>query len=239
MNAVREYVGLGLGALFLREDAYATMREESQPIVKGLIFVVLVAVVVALAAFVGTVLEWSTTPNLSNLKNIVLEEMQRTQWFQAMMRSPQGRQSFQQGYDLWWQVFGGMFGVDLIGAVLGIVFNPVGLVLRWLIYGVFAFLFARLLGGVGTLGQVLGSTALAVAPEMLRVLQLLPYVELGGLTIWGLVCTYVGIKTSTQLSPWRAFWATLLPPVLLLFGLFLFSCLIAGLVSTLIAGGGR
>jgi len=238
MNALSEYLNLGLGALFLQEETYAKMREDSKGVVKGLFFIVLVGVIVAAIAVVGKALEWSTTPDLSNLKNIVLQELQRAQWFQSMARSPQGMQGFRQGYDLWWQIFGSLFSVNVLGAVLNIFINPIILVLRWLIYGVVAFVFARLLGGKGNLSATLGCTALAVAPQMLGVVQVVPYAQLGGLTVWGLICTYLGMKVSNELSPWRAFWATVLPIILLIVLVILFGCIAGFAFGSLLSSGG-
>jgi hypothetical protein len=118
MSALSEYFNLALGALFLKEDSYEKMRGERSPFVKGLILIVLVGVIVAAVAIVGKVLEWGTTPDLSNLRNIVLQEMQNAPWFRAMARNPQAMQSFQQGYDLWWQIFGSMFGANIIRVVV-------------------------------------------------------------------------------------------------------------------------
>lgn len=239
MGALSEYINLGLGGLFLKEETYEKMRQEPNPLVKGLGLVVLVGGVVALFALVGQVLEWTTTPDLSNLKNIVLEEMQKTQWFRQMARNPRALEGFRQGYDLWWQIFGGMFGVNILGAVFNIVLNPIALLLQWLIYGFLVFLFARVLGGQGSLSQTLGCTALAVTPQMLGIVQVVPYAELGGLTIWALVCTYVGIKISGQLSPWRAFWATILPFIALVVLAILVGCMGGFAVGSLMSGGTR
>jgi hypothetical protein len=50
----------------------------------------------------------------------------------------------------------------------------------------------------------------------LNVFKVLPYVQIGGLAVWGTVCNYLAIKSAHQLSPARAFWATVLPFVVLL-----------------------
>lgn len=235
MNALSEYLNLGLGALFFKEETYEKMRDDQNPVVKGLILILLVSIIVALVTIVGRALEWSTTPDLSNLKNIVLEEMSRTPSSFPYVNTPE----FRQGYDLWWQFFGSMFGVSIVGAVLNVITNPISLVLRWLIFGVVVFVFARLLGGKGNLSQTLGCTALAVAPEMLNAFHVLPYVQVGGVAIWSLICTYLGVKISNQLSPWRAFWATLLPFVAFLFLAILFGCVCVGLPIAISSGGQR
>ncbi|MCL4487143.1 MAG: YIP1 family protein [Chloroflexi bacterium] len=237
MNALSEYFNLGLGALFLREDAFEKMREDARPFVKGFIFIVLVAAVVALVGMIGKLLEWSVAPDVSQIQRIVLEELQRMSWYKALARSSQGVQQFEQGYALWWQVFGPLFGVSIIGAVTNVITRPIGALLYWLIYGVLAYLFARLLGGTARLGQLLGCTALAIAPEMLRVLQVFPYVALPGLSVWGLICAFVGIKVAARLSPWRAFWATILPFVVFALIAALFTCIGFAALSTLFSGG--
>jgi len=65
-------------------------------------------------------------------------------------------------------------------AAVRIVTLPLWLVLIWLLYGVVAHLCARLLGGQGGLGQTLGRTALAVAPQLLNLATFLPYLVVGG-----------------------------------------------------------
>jgi hypothetical protein len=237
VNAIGEYWNLGLGALFMQEETYAQMRDDSRRVDKVLIFILLEGVVVALLATIGKLLEWSTTPDLSNIKNIVLEEMRNMTWFREMARTPQAVQQFQQGYDLWWQVFGGMFGVNMLGAILGVITNPIVLILRWVVYGIVVFVFAKMLGGKGTLSQTLGCTAIAFAPEALGAVQVLPYVQLAGVGIWGLICTYVGVKVSNQMTPWRAFWATVLPFIALGVIAILFGCIGGFALSAL--GGGR
>ena len=143
--------------------------------------------IVALVAVIGTVLEWATTHDLSNLQNIVLAELKQMSWYRQNARNPEFLRGFEQGYNQWWQFFGGMFKVDVLGAAINVILNPLALVLRWLLYGVLAHIFARMLGGKGTLSQTLGCTALAVAPEMLNVVTVIPYAQVGGVAIWGLI----------------------------------------------------
>jgi hypothetical protein len=114
----------------------------------------------------------------------------------------------------------------------------VGLVLRWLIYGLLAYLFASWLGGRGSLTDTLGVLALAVAPQVLNALTLLPYVQMGSVVaIWGILCAYVGLKVAHQL-PWhRALWAVLLPFILALVVAFVAACLGSAIFAALVKGG--
>jgi hypothetical protein len=103
---------------------------------------------------------------------------------------------------------------------------------------VVAYLFARLLGGQGGLGQTLGCTALAVAPQVLNLATFFPYLVVGGVVgTWTLLCRYVALKTCHRLTWNRALGATLLPYVALAVVVASFACL-GGVVFGLISGGG-
>ena len=106
-----------------------------------------------------------------------------------------------------------------------------------LIYGLLAYLFARWLGGTGDLSETLGVLALAVAPQAVNVLTLLPFVQIGNLVaIWGILCAFVGIKTAHKLSWQRALWATLLPFILVIAAMFLASCLGVAVFAAMVKG---
>jgi hypothetical protein len=229
---------LGWDALLLKEDAYERMRNAANPVVKGLILIIVVGVAVALLAFVGDVLEWATTPNLSQIKDTVYQYLTRMPWWQMANQNPQFRQMFDTWYNLGWRI-GMSFGTPSVGsAALGIILTPLGLIFRWLIYGLLAYLFSRWLGGTADLSETLGVLALAVAPQALVALTIFPYVELGGLVaIWGVLCAYVGLKTAHKL-PWnRAVWATLLPFILALGVVIFASCLGSAIVAAAVKGG--
>jgi hypothetical protein len=122
-------------------------------------------------------------------------------------------------------------------AALGIIGIPLGLVVRWLIYGLLAYVFARWLGGTGNLSQTLGVLALAVAPQALNLLTIIPFLQVGSIVaIWGVLCAYYGLKTAHGLSWTRAAWATLLPFILVVAVLILMGCLSAAILGTVLGG---
>jgi hypothetical protein len=127
---------------------------------------------------------------------------------------------------------------NLAKGVAGIILTPLGLVVRWLLYGLLAYVFARWLGGTADLSETLGVLALAAAPQALRAVTLLPYVGVDNLVaIWGVLCAYLGLKTAHKL-PWhRAAWATLLPFLLALLVLFLAACLASAMLAVVVRGG--
>jgi len=225
-------------ALFLSEEPYAEMREDSNPVGRGLVLIALIAVAVALVGLVGTTLEWATSPKMADIQRTVLEGIQRMPFYQEMQSNPEFREQFQRQFDLQWQIMSGVAGASIGGAASQIVLLPLGLAFTWLLYGVVSHLFARLVGGQGGLAQTLGCTALAVTPQLLNLAMFFPYLAVGGVVgTWTLLCRYVALKTCHRLTWNRALAATLLPYVALGVVVSFFACLVA-VVMSLIFGGG-
>lgn len=205
-----------LDALLLRDSAYRSMRDSPSPFVRGLVLVVSVGLVVAIFGIVGAALFQYTSPDLGAIQETVLQELQAMPWMEQI--PPSERQEFmdvfRQQYNLGWQI-ARIFVPSITNALINVVLNPIALIVGWLVYGLLAFLSARVLGGRGRLDQTYGTTALAVAPRMLGVVQIMPYVQTAGLGVWALVCNYLALKNTHELSPWRSFWATVIPFVLL------------------------
>ena len=242
MQQISRYAGLVAGALFLRTDAYEEMREARSPFLAGLIIIVVVGAIIALAALVGTALEWASSPSLADIQEVVYEGIIQMPWYQETLRMvPDYDQIFRQWYDFGWNM-GRTFGDSSPGSALGnVVLIPLGLIIVWLVYGLLAHLFARLLKGEATLPQTLGCTALAVAPQVLKLTELVPYVAVGGVVgTWTLICRYVALKQAHRLSWGRAFWATVLPLLtLLVLGLILaaIGVLVFGTLASVLLGG--
>jgi len=236
---MRDSIRTLIQAFFLGEGPYTEMREGPRPALRGLAIVALVGVAVALVGLVGTTLEWATTPNMAEVKETVLEGLQDMPWYQELRSSPEFREQFRQWYDRGWQIFPRLFGApDIPTAAVRVVTLPLGLALVWFLYGLLAHIVARMLGGRGGLGQTLGCTALAVAPQLLNVFTFFPYLIVGGIVgTWTLLCRYVALKACHRLTWSRTLAATLLPYVAFALVLGVFGCL-GVVVLGLISGGG-
>jgi len=238
MDGIVGSLRLGWNALLLKDDAYEEMSAADSPVVKGLVLILAVGVAVALFAFVGDVLEWASTPNLVEIKDIVHHYLTQMPWWQPAVRGdPAFVAIFDQWYNLGWSI--ALTLAPSVGsAAANIIVTPLALIIRWLIYGLLAYLFARWLGGTADLSQTLGVLALAVAPQALNVLTVIPYVHLGSVVaVWGILCAYVGLKTAHKLSWQRAAWATLLPFILVVAALILASCMATGILAVATGGG--
>jgi hypothetical protein len=156
----------------------------------------------------------------------VLSHLTKMPWYADISRNPNALAQFEQWYKLGWQIAKAMAPSPF--ALLGIITTPLSFLIVWLIYGVLAHLSARILGGQGSVGQTLACTALAVAPQVLNVLMVLPYVAVAGIGTWTLACNFMAIRAAHRLTAWRALAATLLPLVLAILVGAVFAC--AGMV---------
>ena len=232
MEQISRFAGLLARGLFLRPDAYEEMRENRNPFVEGLFIIVVVGVIIALAAIIGSTLEWASTPDLGAIRETVYDGLTSMPWFQQLEQDI-GRQftdQFQMQWDWQWRIMNYVIPTP-VSSLAGIVTTPLRLIIGWLIYGLLAHLFARLLGGEANLGQTLGTTALAVAPQVLNLAGLLPFVAVGAVVgTWTLICRYVALKQAHRLSWGRAFWATVLPRLVI----WLLFLILGGIVAAFI-----
>jgi hypothetical protein len=241
MDGIVGSLRLGWKALLFKEDAYEEMRTTANPVVKGLILIVVVGVIIALVGLVGTALEWASTPDMGQIRDTVLPYILKMPWWAEIPPASRSEAlaQFQYWWDLSWKFFPTLFGAPNVGgAALNLILTPLQLLIWWFVYGILAYLFAHWLGGKGDFSETLGVLALAVAPQFLNVLTLLPFVQVGNVvSIWGILCAFVGLKAAHKLSWARAVWATLLPFILVGVVLILAGCLGLAILAATTKGG--
>jgi hypothetical protein len=201
-----------LGAFLLQEDTYVGMRDDAQHMKRALVLVVAVGLLVGVTGACGRLGEWAVSPPMDKVQSVVLSHLMQMPWFTDMSRSPEALEIFKQQYDLGWNLAKAL--VPSPSALVGIITTPLSLLIVWFAYGLLAHLSARILGGKGSAGQTLACTALAVAPQLLNVVMVLPFAQAAGVSTWTLVCNFSAIRSAHGLNGWRALVATLLPLVL-------------------------
>ena len=206
-------------ALLLEPDPYTELKEAPNPFVEGAFLVVVVGLAVAVAGMVGNVLAWASSPDLAAIKQTVYENLVQMPWYLQLEENTGTRfvQDFNNWYNQGWQVFPVLFGMpNPLLSLANIILTPLSLILSWLVYGVIAHLVARFLKGRATFTQTLGCTALAVAPQLLNLFTVFPFVMVGAVVnTWTILCRYRGLKEAHTL-PWgRAFIATVLPTLII------------------------
>jgi hypothetical protein len=235
VKGISHWVGLVGGALILRTDAYQKMREARNPFAAGLVVVLIIGVIIALVGVVGTVLEWASSPNLASVHDVVYDGLTEMPWYQETARMvPDFAETFKSRFESGWLLAQWLWVPNIGTAAGNIVLTPLTMIVRWLIYGLLAHLFARLLRGEATVGQTLGCLGLAVAPQLLRLVEVLPYVSVGGVVgTWTLISRYVALKQAHRLTWGRALAATLLPTLILWLAALIIVTIGAAIVGTL------
>lgn len=214
MKTVSQSLGLLWEAMFLQPEPYAAMRDRDNPAVKGLIILIILGLVVALAAFIGSILNWANSPDFAAIQETVLQYLQQMSWWQILEISPQAREIWFTIWDSIWQVMVILNPTPASG-LAGFILTPLNLVIAWIVFGIVAHVIARIFGGSGQLSQTLGSTSLAAAPQLLALFNALPFVALAGIGIWTMLARYLAIRVAHNLSWGRAVWVTVLTMLVL------------------------
>jgi hypothetical protein len=222
MQAVLEYLRLGVRGLLLDVEVYRQQRDAPDALQRGAMLVLLISLLVALAALVGSVFESLTTPPAEQIEQTLYQGLTEMPWYQeAAEASPEFEAEFRQQFDQLAEAVTTIQG-NVSSSALDLLLLPLTSLLGWLIYGAFAHLVARMLGGTGTLNQTLGCTALASGANLLGLVQLIPFAGVtpfagvSGVTLLTLIGSYIAVREAHALQPGRAFWATVLGPLLLL-----------------------
>jgi hypothetical protein len=232
------YAELWTGGMFLQDEAFVYMRERRNPFASGLLYVVLLGVIVALANILGAVASYATSPSLDAVKNTVFVHLQAMPFYEQMV--PQTQRAFDSGFNQFWDVFGPVFAqypdspqqiAQLLMSVLTI---PLGLVIGWLIYGGLAHVIARKWNPEISFAEMLAPLSLAVSPQLLNVLNVFPNVNVSYAVtaLWFFVCALTAIRVTYHTTARNAMRAALFPILVGLVAVILLVVLVLILVVT-------
>ncbi|MEJ5346090.1 MAG: Yip1 family protein [Chloroflexus sp.] len=227
MESLAHFVRLSTAGLLLDVNTFRAQRDNPYALREGFLVVIVVGVIVGIASLIGSILSRMATPDPTAVIEVLQRYSERIPLFSGLQEVDPDF-SFEPIFDLLTGVFSTLQWSSLIGAIA----TPLVYVLGWLIYGTVAHLAARSLGGDGTFAQTLGCTALASGANLLAAVQIIPFATVAGTTLLGLIGCYLGLRAAHNLPAWRAFWATLIGPILLILILLVVSC---GALAILIA----
>ncbi len=246
----------------LRTKVFEGLRLRSDAFLQGFLVIVAVALVAGLPAFVLDLAGRARTTEVADTAAARADVRQALETaapaLEGLGVGAEKREQIAQGFDLALTIgtevtalptrlprpFGPIFqaaggwlsrpfadgGFPLAAAALG----------TWLGYGVWVMLFARLLGGRGTLHGFFGSTALFAVPHLLGVFSRVPVLGavLGVIAfVWGVVIYVKATAVSHELSLGRATLAVALPLLILLLVIALLLPVIVGGIAVLLAAG--
>lgn len=247
MDAPPSLVRLAVGGLLLDPRAYRVQRDDPAGLRRGLVLVLLIGLLVGLAALIGDLGEYFTQPNPAVVSRTIYDGLTAMPWYkQAVQANPEFATLLE-------SVFASPGGFSLtptpLASLFGLLLTPVLGAIGWFVGGAFVHVAARAFGGAGRFGQTLATTALASSASLLGLVQVVPYAELipasllvaSGLL--SLLATYVAVRETHGLPPWRSFWAVLVGPLLVgVLLLSLYCCVVfvfAGALGGLTQGGAR
>ncbi len=231
------------GVLF-REQAFSGLNERRDAFLQGLLIVLVIGLVVGLPGLIGDVVAGLRPNAIEAEMDKAMSEMdqfvQQMQPFLGNMPSgtmdeiiAQIKENMRFGFDIARKIEGMPTRLpkpidrtfQAIGQWASKPFSESGFPLgaaalgTWLGYGIWVMLFAKLLGGRGTLAGFFGTTALYAVPHTLGFFAFIPV--LGGILsflayFWGLAIYVKGTAVSHHLSIERALLAMLLPALIAL-----------------------
>ena len=221
-------------ALTLEPAPFVEMTDDDNPWIEGLFFAFVIGLAVALARLVGGLLLTSSLPLSGSVLEAIVAALKQSLLGVAVDQA-QAEALLRQ---MWpWITTPLHYGSGWL-RLLTLIATPLLYIGQWLVYGLLCHLVARLLGGSGSTGQTLGVIALSLAPRLLLVAMVIPFVSVSGLLVhvWGILIAYRGLEVAHNLPPARAAGAALAP--LLLGGIVLLAIAVASLVLASLTGGG-
>lgn len=192
----RRYPRLIGRALMLEPDAFARMADDDAPVAEGAFLVTMVGLAVGIAQTIGAfLLTWAMPPAVA-IESIVAR----------MARAFDAAGGVAQTLPLdAWKIsrYAGGFDTGL-ARLYPLVWQPFLLLAQWLVAGVLLYLIARALGGAGTLPATLGAAALMVAPMVLQLAEVAPFLSVPAalLLVWTTLMLYRAAQV-VHGFPWR------------------------------------
>ncbi len=201
-------------ALVFEADPFVVMVDDDDPWQEGLFMIVLVGLLIGLAQLIGGLLLSASLPSSTAVREALFRA-----WHIAGVDLPPeiiagGDTLIHNAYHWFGLLTGYGVGWERLFVLIWI---PLALIIQWLIFSVIGHFVARGMGGSGALNQTLGATALIVAPQVLLLLRVVPFVSVSGmlLFVWSLLIAYRALEIAHEL-PWKqAMWAALIPALVI------------------------
>jgi hypothetical protein len=225
---VGEMLQLAGGALSLDTQTFVAQREARDTFRKGVLFIVVITLLAGSLSFIVSTVKGFLPPRWDAQRDEVEDQISQVFKFLPLEMDAETERmivgSIEAGLDIGFEI--AQLPTPLprpvkgfLQALGGWVTAPLLRLGGWMGYAFWVLLVAKLLGGRATLSQMLGCTALYVAPQILTILQVVPC--LGPILafvafVWGLVIYIKATAVANELSPGRALLAAILPAAVLI-----------------------
>lgn len=239
------------GALMLDDDAFLDLRDAENNFTRGLLLLVTVSLIVGLVlSLVSLVQAVGTSPadEVAQVEQSMQETFDTMRQFGAFGAGPEAEefweifmQNFEAGLDMGRGIVTVVEQttpappavVDLFEALGRWVSYPFGWISTWMFYGLLTLVFAKLLGGVATIREMLATTSLVAVPHLLDAFSFIPYLgTLIGLIafFWGLAVYVKGTAVANRFDTGQALLAVLGPIIVLFVLIIVFTLALLALI---------
>lgn len=191
-------------ALLFSTEPYVVVRDGEHPGRRGFVLVLIIVAIVAVAQLIAYWLGWLTAPRLDSMQGLLYGTVTDWPWYAEQVQlDPAFATQFQQGYMAAWEALRILLGYPTLTATISV---DVSLILttlgNWFVFSVLAHWMARWFGSQARFGQTLGTVALAYAPLLLLVIQVVPgaTVPLSLLFLLMLATKYMALKITHNLG---------------------------------------
>jgi hypothetical protein len=258
---IRELISLVQGVLKFDSAAFTRHIESKDALKRGLLLIILAALLAGFFPFLGEVVNSFSQPNFADIEAQMRQQIDLQKQFNPSLRDPQFARMYDETIQAVIAMIKDITGIKpnvaflpnwlgrLLAALGAWLSTPVAWIAGWLGYALWVMLFAKLLGGRATLSKMLGATTLFVAPHVFNVftglLSLMGKIPVAGtcfgglgillglgLWVWGTVVYVKATATANEFGLGQATLATVLPAVLA--GLFALLLAIAWVVLIVI-----
>lgn len=162
--------------LLLGSAPYAAVRNGEKPGRRGFEILLVIIGLVVLAQLIGYGLGVLTAPRLDSLQSLLYKAAVGLPWYTEQMQlDPTFATQFQQGYLAAWEGLRILLGYPTVTATSGTaILLILAALFNWFVFAVLAHWIARWWGSAARFEQTLGVLALAYAPLLLRVVEIVP-----------------------------------------------------------------
>lgn len=163
-------------ALLFSNAPFVVVRDGARPGRRGLRIILVILGLVVLAQLLGYWFGSLTAPRLDSLQALLRNAIVGLPWYaQQTQADPTFAGQFQQGYLATWEAIRILLRYPTVTATGGTVaVVTLATIVNWLVFAVLAHWVARWYGSSARFGQTLGVLALAYAPLLLRVIEIVP-----------------------------------------------------------------
>lgn len=223
---------VAIQALLLREEAYTPLIGVAHPGRQGFKIVAAIMLVAALATSLGLLVDYATLPRIDLIQTRLFELIASSNAYQQRAAGGEFFSTFFNAlYRLGWYMVRSTYGYPSRWDVVSSFFSILLLgILNWYAFGFLGGIVARWLGGKAPKGEFYAPLALAFAPFLLMVGNLLPGLVINPALIgtWWTLTAYQAIRVTYKLSWGRSVLVIILVDVLGI--LLLFSAVILGVL---------